>query len=115
MTALVQLLFAADKGKQAATQMLALQVLSQIFTSYDKMFTILHPNVFLLHFSLKKSEDVQIIKCIKMPFIVFHRFPNPEYLFCSSQSCVPSEVTRAAFRDVPPATSNMSEHKKWLS
>jgi hypothetical protein len=76
MTELAQLLAAVYKGKQGEPKMPILQVPSQIFTSYDKMFTIFDPNVFLLHLSVKQSEDVPIIKCIKMPFILFHRFPN---------------------------------------
>jgi hypothetical protein len=76
MTELAQLQFAVYKGKQAEPKMPLLQVLSQLFTSYDKIFTILEPNVFLLHFPVKQSEDVLIINCIKIPFILFHRFPN---------------------------------------
>jgi len=76
MTELAKLLVAVYKGKQAAPQTLQLQVICQIFTSYDKMSTTFDPNVFLLLFHVKQSEDVLIINCIKMPFILFHRFPN---------------------------------------
>jgi len=72
MTELAQLPVAVYKGKQAAPQTLSLQVICQIFTSCDKF----DPNVFLLLFHVKQSEDVLIINCIKMPFILFHRFPN---------------------------------------
>jgi len=58
VTELAQLLVAVYKSKQTAPQTLPLQVLCQIFTSYDKMFTIFDPNVFLLHFPVKQSEGL---------------------------------------------------------
>jgi len=76
MTELAQLLVAVYKSKQAEPKTPIFQVLSQIYTSYNKMFTIFDPNVFLLHFSVKQSEDILIINYIKMPFILFHRYPN---------------------------------------
>jgi hypothetical protein len=41
MTEMAQLLVAIYKGKEAAPKTLILQVLSQIFTSHDKVFMIL--------------------------------------------------------------------------
>jgi hypothetical protein len=76
MTELAHLLVAVYKGKQAEPKMPIFQVISLVLASYYKMFTIFDPNVFLLHFSMKQSEDVLIIKCIKMPLILFHSFPN---------------------------------------
>jgi hypothetical protein len=55
MTELAQFLAAIYKDKEAAPKTLILQALSQIFTSYGKVFMILGPNVFLLHVCVKQS------------------------------------------------------------